>query len=125
MTRRRSGPPAVLWCLLLTMSALTSANATTIKRQASIVNLLRNSELIIHGRVTNVTDGIDQRGIPYTQVTIRVAESIKGLVSGDYTFRQFGLLKPRKIGNGLTNLMVTPAAWATFTKGEDTILFLH
>ena len=29
------------------------------------------------------------------------------------------------MANGKTNLMVTPAGWATYTKGEDTILFLR
>lgn len=124
MTRSRKALSAFLWCALLMMSAVF-ANATTFKRQATIVDLLNHSELIIHGRVLNVTDGIDQRGIPYTEVTVRVAETIKGQVSGNYTFRQFGLLKPRKMDNGMTNLMVTPPSWATFTKGEDTILFLH
>jgi hypothetical protein len=125
MTRSRRGLSAFLWCALLMISAVPLANATTFKRQATIVDLLNHAELIIHGRVINLTDGIDQRGIPYTEVTIRVAETIKGQASGDYTFRQFGLLKPRKMDSGLTNLMVTPASWATFTKGEDTILFLH
>jgi len=125
MTRRRRVFSAFLWCALLLLSVVPLANATTFKKQASIVDLLNHSELILRGRVVNVTDGIDQHGIPYTEVTIRVAESIKGQVSGTYTFRQFGLLKPRKMDNGLTNLMVTPASWATYTKGEETILFLH
>lgn len=125
MTRRRRVFSAFLWCALLLLSVVPLANATTFKKQASIVDLLNHSELILRGRVVNVTDGIDQHGIPYTEVTIRVAESLKGQVSGTYTFRQFGLLKPRKMDNGLTNLMVTPASWATYTKGEETILFLH
>ena len=29
------------------------------------------------------------------------------------------------MGNGMTNLMVTPAGWATYTKGEEAILFLN
>jgi len=125
MTRSRRGLSAILWCALLMVSITPIANATTFKKQASIVDLLSHAELIIQGRVLNVKDGIDQRGIPYTEVTIRIAETIKGQASGDYTFRQFGLLKPRKMENGMTNLMVTPASWATFKKGEDTILFLH
>jgi hypothetical protein len=56
---------------------------------------------------------------------VPVAEAIRGQVSGDYTFRQFGVLKPRSMGNGMVNLMVTPASWATYTKGEENILFLY
>ncbi len=111
--------------LLITLFAATAANATTLRREVNVVDLVAKSDLILRGTVTSVTDGIDSRGIPYTEVTLHVAEAIRGQVSGDYTFRQFGLLKPRDMGNGMTNLMVTPAGWATYTKGEDTILFLN
>ena len=111
--------------LLITLFAATAANATTLRREVNVVDLVAKSDLILRGTVTSVTDGIDSRGIPYTEVTLHVADAIRGQVSGDYTFRQFGLLKPRDMGNGMTNLMVTPAGWATYTKGEDTILFLN
>jgi hypothetical protein len=113
------------WALLTMLFATTIANATTNRREVNVVDLVANSELILRGTITNVTDGIDSRGIPFTEVTLHVADAIRGQVSGDYTFRQFGLLKPRDMGNGMTNLMVTPAGWATYTKGEETILFLN
>ena len=113
------------WTLLAMLFATTIANATTSRREVNVVDLIANSELILRGTVVNLTDGIDNRGIPYTEVTLHVADAIRGQVSGDYTFRQFGLLKPRDMGNGTTNLVVTPAGWATYTKGEETILFLN
>ena len=112
------------WALLITVFAI-AANATTTRREVNVVDLVANSELILRGSVTNVTDGIDARGIPYTEVTLHVSDAIRGNVSGDYTFRQFGLLKPRDMGNGMTNLVVTPAGWATYIKGEEAILFLN
>lgn len=123
----RSGRERLLvgLCALWLMWATCIASATTFKKQANFVDLVGQSELILHGTVKNVSDGIDARGLPYTEITIRVSETIKGQASGDYTFRQFGLLKPRSMGNGLTNLMVTPAAFATYRKGEETILFLY
>jgi len=111
--------------LLTMLFAATAANATTSRREVNVVDLVSKSELILRGTVTSVTDGIDSRGIPYTEVTLHVADAIRGQVSGDYTFRQFGLLKPRDMGNGLTNLMVTPAGWATYARGEEAILFLN
>ena len=124
--RRRLGPAwtcvAALLCLVLTG---TLASATTFQREANIVDLLQQSDLILRGTVSNVTDGVDERGIPYTEVTLTVSDAIKGDVGKEYSFRQFGLLKPRDMGNGKRNLMVTPAGWATYTKGEDTILFLR
>jgi hypothetical protein len=114
-----------LWTLCLMLFVAGAANATTFKKQANIVDLLGQSELILHGTVKNITDGIDSKGLPYTEVTIHVSEAIKGQSGTEYTFRQFGLLKPRSMGNGLTNLMVTPAAFANYTKGEETLLFLY
>jgi hypothetical protein len=58
-------------------------------------------------------------------VTVHVAEAIRGDVGSEYTFRQFGLLKPRSMGNGMVNLMVTPAGWTTYAQGEEAILFLN
>lgn len=111
--------------LLLILLAALAAGATTIQREVNLYDLVANSELILHGTITSVTDGIDARGIPYTEVTLQVADNIRGNVGNSYTFRQFGLLKPRDMGNGMTNLMVTPAGWATYAKGEETILFLN
>ena len=125
MTKLRGLRHLCAWAFLAMLFATTIANATTFRREVNVVDLLANSELILRGTVANVTDGIDERGIPYTEVTLHVADAIRGQVSGDYTFRQFGLLKPRDMGNGMTNLMVTPAGWATYTKGEEAILFLN
>ena len=124
--RMRSGPE---WACVVALLGLamtgTLATATTFQREANIVDLLQQSELILRGTVSNVTDGIDEHGLPYTEVTLKVSDAIKGEVGKEYTFRQFGLLKPRQMPNGKMNLMVTPAGWATYTKGEDTILFLR
>jgi hypothetical protein len=109
-------------CLLL---ASASALATIQMRDTNIVELVGKSELILRGTVKSVTDGVDASGFPYTEVTVHVAEAIRGEVGSEYTFRQFGLLKPRSMGNGLVNLMVTPSGWTTYQKGEDAILFLN
>ena len=112
---------AALCCLL----ACAAAHATVQERETNIVELVGKSELILHGRVESVSDGIDARGFPYTEVQLRVHDAIRGQVGSRYTFRQFGLLKPRRMGNGLTNETVTPAGWATYAQGEETILFLY
>jgi hypothetical protein len=109
-------------CLLL---ASTLAMASVQQRESNLVELVGKSELILRGTVKSVTDGIDAQGFPYTQVTLHVAEALRGEVGTEYTFRQFGLLKPRSMGNGMVNLMVTPAGWSTYSAGEETILFLN
>jgi len=125
MTKPRGQRRLCAWTLLAMLFATTLASATTSRREVNVVDLVANSELILRGTVANLTDGIDDRGIPYTEVTLHVADAIRGQVNGDYTFRQFGLLKPRTMANGMVNLMVTPAGWATYTKGEEAILFLN
>jgi len=77
------------------VAAVGSAHAMTLTGDANIVELLQQSSDIVVGKVSNVTDGIDSRGVPYTEVTLQVSESIRGGISGTYTFRQFGLLAPR------------------------------
>jgi len=95
------------------------------QRESNIVELVGKSELILRGTITGLSDGIDAQGFPFTQVTVHVAEAIRGEVGPEYTFRQFGLLKPRSMGNGMVNLMVTPAGWTTYAQGEEAILFLN
>jgi hypothetical protein len=116
---------AVAGAFVILGLASGGAWASVQPRENNIVDLVSQSELILRGTVTQLSDGIDERGIPYTEVTLRVADAIRGQVGSEYTFRQFGLLKPRSLGNGLANITVTPAGWATYRKGEETILFLY
>ncbi len=90
----------------------------------NIVDLIGDSELIVRGSVKNVTDGIEN-GVPYTEITIQVSESLRGRFEKEYTYRQFGLLKPRSMGNGKVNLNVTPDGWSKYSQGEDVVLFLY
>ena len=111
-----------LICLFITSSA---ALALVQQRDTTVVDLLGQSETILRGTIKSVTDGIDADGLPYTEVTVNVTETIRGSVGSQYKFRQFGLLKPRSMGNGMVNLMVTPAGWTMYTQGEEAILFLN
>ena len=54
-----------------------------------------------------------------------MAQNIKGDHGSTYSFRQFGLIAPKKTGDGRVNLMVTPAGWPTYNVGEQVMLFLH
>jgi hypothetical protein len=121
----RSEPRTGAWLLAALLLAPAAAGATTVDRQLSIVDLLQQSELIVHGRVKSVTDGVDARGIPYTEVTLAVSEALKGKPGSEYTFLQFGLLAPRRMDDGRVNLMVTPSAWTTYAKGDEAIFFLR
>jgi hypothetical protein len=106
------------------LAVVAPADASKVKR-ANIADLVSMGDQVVIGKVTQVRDGIDAKGVPYTEVTVQVRETPKGDASGSYTFRQFGLTKPRDMGNGLTNLQVTPDGWPTYASGEEVVLFLY
>jgi hypothetical protein len=102
---------------------MSVAHAKNVKKQ-NIVELVSHTDSILVGTVSNKTDGF-HKGLPYTEITLDVGQSIKGDHGSSYTFRQFGLIEPRSMGDGRVNLMVTPAGWPTYVKGEQVMLFLH
>lgn len=89
----------------------------------NLVDLLRLSETIVDAQVDSVTDGIDERGLPYTEITLLINEAIRGGVGTTYTFRQFGLLTPRSLGNGRM-MPAAPEVFPRFTLGKRVLLFL-
>jgi hypothetical protein len=123
MRHHRKLLPAVITAVLCLAASPPAALATSMLRR-NIVDLIEISELIVTGKVVNVTDGFEN-GVPYTEVTVNVTESLKGNVPDTYTFRQFGLLQPRSLGNGLRFLGVSPDGWPRFQAGEEVMLFLY
>ncbi len=103
-------------------SGMSVAQAKMMKKQ-NLLDLMAHTDSILIGTVTNKTDGF-YMGLPYTEITLDVGQSIKGNPGSKYTFRQFGLIKPKSMGDGRVNLMVTPAGWPTYAKGEQVMLFL-
>jgi len=55
------------------------------RKHLTIIELLEQSELIVRGRVTKLSDGADARGVPYTEVTFQIAESLKGAPGREIT----------------------------------------
>jgi hypothetical protein len=124
MLMRKSSVSALV--LVALVAATGAAQAMTLSSAgANIVDLLTQSNDIVVGRVASVTDGLDERGIPYTEVTLVVAESVRGTLSGDYTFRQFGLIAPRVSADGTRRLLPAPAGFPTYSAGEQLVLFLR
>lgn len=103
--------------------AAPSFAATVLHR--NVVDMIELSELIIVGTVSEVTDGFDQNGVPYTEITLQLKETIQGSERDTYSFRQFGLLQPRDMGNGLVNLNTTLDGWPNYKPDQEVILFLY
>lgn len=113
----------LLVSLALLALSVNVAHAKNVKKQ-NLVELLAHTDSILVGTVSGKTDGF-YKGLPYTEITLDIGQSIKGDHGSSYTFRQFGLIEPKAMGNGRVNLMVTPAGWPTYAKGEQVMLFLH
>lgn len=108
-----------------TMLLLGGASARAMSLgDTNLVDLVRDSDSIVVGTIQQVSDGIDERGIPYTEVTIEIGETILGNLGGGYTFRQFGLREPRLTEDGTMKRMPAPAGFPTWKEGENVLLFL-
>lgn len=101
-----------------------SSHATSVQ-QMSVVDLLTHSQDIVAGRVDKVSDGFDAKGVPYTEVTLKVTDMIRGSKGETYTFRQYGLDKPRAMPDGRVYLGGRPSSWPTWRKDEVAIVFLY
>lgn len=117
---------SLLGAVTAVLLAAGVAEAAKLNNQ-NLTQLITEAESIIAGTVKEVYDGIDPDGIPYTQVTIAVRSVAKGNVveRQDYTFRQFGLLKPRTMDNGHKLLAVAPEGFARWREGETVVAFMY
>lgn len=117
--------PRVMWTGLLSLAlavASQAAFAVSVKQQ-NLIDLIGQSDQIVVGTVKSVTDGFNSDGVPFTEITMNVREQIRGKKSETYTFRQFGLMAPRKI-DGRTYLGVTPEGWPHWVEKETVMVFL-
>lgn len=115
-----------LGALAVLALALPGANTSAATlADTNLVDLIRESESIVVGTVGDLTDGIDEHGFPYTEVTLQVTETISGNVSGTYVFRQFGLMEPRLSADGTKKMMPAPDVFPKYAVGENVMLFLN
>jgi hypothetical protein len=89
----------------------------------NVADMIRLSDQIVTGTVTKVDQGTDERGLPYTEIQLKVAESVRGSAGGTLTFRQFGLQTPMPAANGRRFIGLV-AGMPRYEKNEQVVLFL-
>jgi hypothetical protein len=93
----------------------------------NLTQLVAEAPLIVVAKVVRVTDGVNAQGVPYTEVTLDIAECPKGgLAAGERpSFRQYGLVAPRKLPNGRMLNTVSPPEFPRWQEGEQVVAFLQ
>ena len=125
--RRAYHVPALTVMLAAIVMVLAPVAQATKLRTQNLTQLIAESDSIIAGVVRSVSDGIDENGVPYTEVTILVSDAAKGSAEKDseYTFRQFGLLKPRTMANGHQYIAMSPEGFPRWRYGESVVAFMY
>lgn len=128
MTRIMRNRMSAFTLLAFTALLLIAPGAQAMKlKNQNLTALIEDSQSIVMGTVAQVSDGIDAQGVPYTEVSITIGSAAKGnhAQGSTYTFRQFGLLKPRSMGNGKVLMAVTPEGFPHWVAGETVVAFLR
>lgn len=124
LKRARRGKQGMkLGFAFLFLALLSPVSQAASVASSNLVDLIQHSERILIGTVEQTTDGFDQNNVPYTEVTLRVSDHIRGETGETVTFRQFGLKAPREV-NGRTYLGATPEGWPTWQEKERVMVFL-
>jgi hypothetical protein len=108
---------------LLFLALVSQATQAASISAPNLVELIEHSDRIVIGTVEEISDGFDKNNVPYTEVTLRVSDNIRGKDGETITFRQFGLTAPREI-DGRTYLGISPDGWPTWSEKERVMVFL-
>jgi hypothetical protein len=88
----------------------------------NLADLVRQSNQIVRGTVAAVNAGVDGQ-LPYTEIKVNVAETIRGTAGKTLTFRQFGLQAPRPAADGRQYVGLV-AGMPRYAAGDQVLLFL-
>jgi hypothetical protein len=122
---RRRQALAALTLAGLALQWPATALATQPVRQ-NLTQLVKQSDLIVSGTVKRVSDGL-ANGVAYTEVVLTVKGSArKALETGsEFSFRQWGLLAPRRMPNGKFLLPMQIEGMPQWHAGEQVVVFFN
>jgi hypothetical protein len=121
LVRRWPGALALLAGLSLALPA-----AAVQHKPANLARLIGESELVVSGKVQAVTEGVDAKGLPYTEVTILVGSSAKKRLDArtEFKFRQYGLQQARRMPDGRFLVARAPEGFPTWRPDEQVVAFM-
>ena len=123
MSRKRKTTVAaalvVLACAWLWTPPIHAMNT----KPMNISDLVRESNQIVVGHVVAVGQGVGANHLPYTDVEVKVSESILGAGATTINFRQFGLQSPLPAADGRKYVGLV-AGMPRYEAGEQVVLFL-
>ena len=114
-----------LLSIVFLLSVLIEQTSVASAKHQNLVDLISQSERIVMGTVSDVSDGYNDKGIPYTQITLQVSETLKGDPDSTYRFRQFGLISPTGSPSGSDYPGTSPVGFLRWENGETVLVFLH
>jgi hypothetical protein len=120
---RVSSGIAALAALVLLLLPVSEATALS-RNRLSLVDMISQSEHILVGKVTALSEGFTDQRVPFTEINLDVEASLKGDIGPDYRFRQFGLMDPSGVDNSLPTAF-KPTGLPRWQLGEDVVVFLQ
>jgi hypothetical protein len=110
---------AALGCACLTAPPCRAAGGQPL----NLADLVRQSTDIVRGTVSSVTEGVDGKQMPYTEVKLKVSETIRGAAGAALVFRQFGVQAPKPGTNQRPRVGVIDGM-PRYAAGDQVLLFL-
>lgn len=118
----------VIACVVAVSALFVSLTTEGVQlRKQNLKQLIEQSNHIIYGTVLSVSDGISNKGVPFTEVTVDIISSAKDIPqkSSEYTFRQFGFIKPSQERQEKRRFAIAPEGTPRWFEGESVIAFLY
>ncbi|MEJ6007664.1 hypothetical protein WG899_19110 [Paucibacter sp. AS339] len=117
---------SALWSVLGLLGLFTLPTQASQLVPQNLKQMIQAADVIVTGEVSKVSDGIDN-GLPFTEVTMKVKGSVKRdlLSNSQYTFRQYGLLKTRRMADGRYMLATKMEGMPSWAVGEQVTTFMN
>lgn len=116
-----------LAALALLGGALLASPALAVQPlHQNLTQMVKQADLAVSGTVRKVSDGLEN-GVAFTEVTLRVKGSARRVLESgsEFTFRQWGLLAPRKMADGRFLLPMQIEGMPTWRVGEQVMVFFN